>query len=55
MKLTEEERGMIQYCLDGGMNRAAEEHAATVCELGIYIGDRNACHFIDYVSNEEAD
>ena len=40
--------------IDGGMNRAAEERA-TVCDLGIYIGDQNACHFIDYVSNEEAD
>lgn len=38
--------------IDGGVNRAAEERA-TLCELGIDVGGRNACRFVDYASNEE--
>ena len=40
--------------IDGGLNRAAEERA-TLCKLGIYIQGRNACRFIDYVTNEDTE
>ena len=40
--------------VDGGLNVAAEERA-TLCELRIYVSDQNACHFVDFISNEDTD
>ena len=40
--------------IDGGLNGAAEERA-TLCDLRIYVSDQNACRFVDFVSNEDAE
>ena len=40
--------------IDGGVNGGAEERA-TLCDLRIYVSDQNACRFVDFVSNEDAE
>ena len=40
--------------IDGGTNAAAEERA-TLCELRIFLGNENACRFLDDVANKTFD
>ena len=40
--------------LDRGLN-AAQEERATLCELQIFVDDKNVCYFVDYESNQTVD